>query len=104
MLPPTGAQLVPVQQRLGRGAVCGVQVKPGAHDPVESHRHPWVPTMHVSGAPVAAAPPLLPLPLEVDVPLLPLELPPLELEWPKTRPPSPSEPSWPPPESRLKVD
>jgi hypothetical protein len=102
MLPPADAQLVPVQQRLGRGGVCGEQVKPGAHDPVESHRHPWVPTMHVSGAPVAPAPPLL-LPLEV--PLLPPELPPLELWWPNIKPPSPSAASLPPPpESRLKVD
>ena len=93
MLPPVGVQLVPVQQRLGRGGVCGEQVKPGAHPPVVSHRHPWVPTMHVSGAPVAPAPLLLPLapPLE-EPPLAPLlapELPPLE-PWPRFRPPSPS--------------
>jgi hypothetical protein len=58
--------------------------------------------MHVSGAPVAPAPPLLLLPLEV--PLLP-ELAPLELWWPNIKPPSPSAASLPPtPESRLKVD
>jgi hypothetical protein len=105
MLPVVDAQLVPEQHRLGRGGVCGEQVKPGAHDPVVSHRQPWVPTMHVVGAPVA--PPLLLLLLVV--PLLPPELPPellpLELWWPSVRPPSPSAPSLPPaPESALKTD
>jgi hypothetical protein len=51
MLPPEGAQFEPLQQRLGRGGVWGVHVRLGAQLPVESQRQPWVPTMHVVGAP-----------------------------------------------------
>jgi hypothetical protein len=109
MLPPVSAQLVPMQQRFGRGRVCGEHVKPGAHDPVESQRHPWVPTMHVPGEPVAGLPLLLPLLLPpllpLVVPLLPPVLPPLELCEPSVRPPSPDAASLPPaPESALKID
>jgi hypothetical protein len=36
-----------LQQRLGFGAVCGVQVNPGAQAPVESQRQPRAPATHV---------------------------------------------------------
>jgi hypothetical protein len=52
-VPPVGVQSEPLQQRLGRGDVWGVHVRPGAQPPVESQRQPWVPTMHVVGAPEA---------------------------------------------------
>jgi hypothetical protein len=38
--PPVGVQFDPMQQRLGRGAVCGVHVKPGVQAPVVSQRQP----------------------------------------------------------------
>src|SRR5437660_9117768 len=46
MVPPEDVQSDPLQQRLGRGDVWGVHVRLGAQPPVESHRQPWVPTMH----------------------------------------------------------
>src|SRR5438094_952270 len=52
--PPEGEQSDPLQQRFGRGGVCGVHVWPGAQLPVESQRQPWLPTMHVVGAPEPA--------------------------------------------------
>jgi hypothetical protein len=63
MLPPEdGAQFEPLQQTLGR-EVWGVHVSGGAQPPVESQRQPWVPTMHVVGAPdVAPVPPPSPPP------------------------------------------
>ena len=36
MLPPEDTQFVPLQQRLGLGAVWGVHVRPGAQPPLES--------------------------------------------------------------------
>ena len=56
MLGVAGEQSDPLQQRLGLGAVCGVQVSPLAHAPVESQRQPRWPATHVAvtlgGAPV----------------------------------------------------
>src|ERR1041385_7299106 len=52
--PPEDAQFDPLQQRFGRGGGWGVHVRPGAQPPVESQRQPWVPTMHVVGAPAPA--------------------------------------------------
>jgi hypothetical protein len=66
--PPEGAQFDPLQQRFGWGAVWGVHVSPVPHPPVESQRHPRVPTMHVEEAPMPE-----PLP-EPDVPELLPEL------------------------------
>jgi hypothetical protein len=70
IVPPEPVQLDPLQQRLGCGAVWGVHVRLGAQPPVESQRHPWVPTMHVEPlpAPEPAITELPPAPLE---PLLP---------------------------------
>src|SRR5262245_62408955 len=56
-VPPVDVQSDPLQQRSGRGDGCGVHIRPGAHIPTESQRQPWVPTIHVVGAP-APAPPL----------------------------------------------
>src|SRR5436190_8246269 len=53
-VPPTLVQSLPLQHRFGRGFVCGVHVRLGAQPPVESQRQPWVPTMHVVGAPAPA--------------------------------------------------
>src|SRR5215470_11304199 len=53
-VPPEDEQSDPLQQRSGRGWVWGVHVRLGAQPPVESHRQPWLPTMHVVGAPEAA--------------------------------------------------
>src|SRR5262245_2849928 len=53
-VPPVGEQSDPLQQTSGSGGVCGVQVSPGAQPPVESQRQPWLPTMHVVGAPEPA--------------------------------------------------
>ena len=47
MLVVAGVQSVPLQQRLGFGADWGWQVRPGAHAPVASHRHPFEPAMQV---------------------------------------------------------
>src|ERR1051325_9830596 len=58
--PPEDAQFDPLQQRFGRGGGWGVHVRPGAQPPVESQRQPWVPTMHVVGAPEALVLPSLP--------------------------------------------
>src|SRR5690349_8994686 len=59
--PPEDAQFDPLQQRFGRGGVWGVHVRLGAQPPVESQRQPWLPAMHVVGAPEAApGPPSLP--------------------------------------------
>jgi hypothetical protein len=93
-LPAVGVQFDPMQQRLGRGAVCGVHVRPGAQAPVLSQRQPWPPTMHVVGAPAALLPPvpeLLPVPElpplpELDAP----ELPPPSMTLPKVLPPLPA--------------
>lgn len=57
MLPPGDAQFAPLQQRLGSGGGCVLHVSPGAQPPVESQRQPWVPMMHVVGAPDPAFPP-----------------------------------------------
>jgi hypothetical protein len=100
MLPPEDAQFDPLQQRLGRGAVCGVHVRPGAQPPAVSQRQPWVPTMQVDGAPepelpvpeLLPIPEALPLP-EPDVPELAPELPPR----PKPLPGPPSIPASLPP-------
>src|ERR1700688_654028 len=54
MLPPEDAQFDPLQQTLGSGGGWGVQVRPGAQLPLESQRQPWVPMMHVVGAPEPA--------------------------------------------------
>src|SRR5579859_207535 len=54
MVPPADAQFDPLQQRLGWGEGCVVHVRPGAQPPVESQRQPWLPTMHVVGAPEPA--------------------------------------------------
>src|SRR3989442_161759 len=62
-VPPEDAQFDPLQQRFGRGWGWGVHVRLGAQPPVESQRQPWVPTMHVVGAPEAEfVPPSLPPP------------------------------------------
>src|SRR3954463_6244827 len=50
-VPPVDVQSDPLQQRFGSGDACGVHVRSGAQPPVESQRQPWVPTMHVVGAP-----------------------------------------------------
>jgi hypothetical protein len=55
-VPPEDEQSEPLQQSGGRGDACGVHVRPGAQPPVESQRQPWLPTMHVVGAPEAAPP------------------------------------------------
>src|SRR5215472_3347289 len=61
MLPPLVAQFEPLQQRLGSGGLWGVHVRPGAQLPLESQRQPWVPMMHVVGAPEPTfMPPSLP--------------------------------------------
>src|SRR5215471_12143470 len=52
--PPVDEQSVPLQQSGGRGDICGVHVRPGSQPPVESQRQPWLPTMHVVGAPEPA--------------------------------------------------
>jgi hypothetical protein len=84
MLPPEGVQFDPLQQRLGRGEACGVHVRPVAQAPVVSQRQPWVPTMHVVGAPEAELPPV---PELLPVPELPLpELAPLEPDVPELEP------------------
>ena len=57
MLPPGEVQFDPLQQRLGSGGVWGVHVRPGAQLPLESQRQPWLPMMHVVGAPEPALPP-----------------------------------------------
>ncbi len=88
MLPPVGAQFEPLQQRLGCGAPWGVHVRPGEHPPVESQRQPWVPTMHVEGAPEP-----LPPPPDPDTPELAPEPPPAPLEL---RPPPDDAPPLPP--------
>src|SRR6266853_3122380 len=61
-VPPTDVQSDPLQQRFGRGEVCGVHVKPGAQPPSVSQRQPWLPTMHVVGAPEATPPSPPPFP------------------------------------------
>src|SRR6476469_5567728 len=53
-VPPVDEQSEPLQQRGGTGDGCGVHVRSGAQPPVESQRQPWVPTMHVVGAPEPA--------------------------------------------------
>ena len=53
-VPLVDVQSDPVQQRFGTGDGCGVHVRLGAQPPVESQRQPWLPTMHVVGAPVPA--------------------------------------------------
>src|ERR1051326_8805561 len=53
-VPPVGVQSDPLQQRLGRGDGCGVHIRPGSQPPVEAQRQPWLPTMHVVGAPEPA--------------------------------------------------
>src|SRR5437868_13875290 len=63
-VPPEDEQSAPLQQRFGRGDICGVHVRGGAQPPVESQRQPWLPTMHVVGAPepapgFASPPPVL---------------------------------------------
>jgi hypothetical protein len=58
MLAAGAVQLDPAQQRFGFGAVWGVHVRPGAHAPVESHRQPCVPTMHVDVTPTPVKAPL----------------------------------------------
>jgi hypothetical protein len=88
-VPPEGEQFVPLQQRLGCGAVCGAHVRLGAQPPVESQRQPWLPTIHVEGTP---APELALLP-EPDSP----ELPPEPLPLPELAPlPEPDAPEAPP--------
>src|SRR5260221_8433757 len=52
-VPPTDVQSDPLQQRFGRGEVWGVHVRPGSQPPSVSQRQPWLPTMHVVGAPEA---------------------------------------------------
>jgi hypothetical protein len=101
MLPPMDAQFVPLQQRLGRGIVWGVQVRLGAQPPVESQRHPWLPTMHVVGAPKPGFPvtppsllPPFPSP-NIDV----TSPPPEESSLPPVPPVPPVPPSMPPPAS-----
>src|SRR5262245_47820259 len=71
--PPADAQFDPLQQRFGRGGGWGVHVRPGAQPPMESQRQPWVPTMHVVGAPEPAfvPPSLPPEPPEPPAPPLP---------------------------------
>jgi hypothetical protein len=96
MLPAEGAQLAPVQHRLGRGGLCVVHVRLAAHPPAESQRQPWVPTMQVEGTPAARPPPMFPLPL--------LDPPPLAPSLPNVRPPLPSDPSPPTPPSVLNTD
>jgi hypothetical protein len=72
MAPPEGVQLDPLQQRLGFGAACGVQISPVPHAPVVSQRQPRVPTMQVDGAPTPEPPlpePEAPEPFpELDIP------------------------------------
>jgi hypothetical protein len=97
MLPPMDAQFEPLQQRLGRGAVWVVHVRLGAQLPLESQRHPWVPTMHVVGAPEAGFPttppsllPLLPSPNIDTTSPFPEESspPPPPVEPPPSEPPA----------------
>ena len=72
MLPPEDVQFDPLQQRLNRGGVCGVHVRPGAQLPLESQRQPWLPMMQVVGAPEPAfMPPASSLPPRSE-PLSPL--------------------------------
>jgi hypothetical protein len=56
---------VPEQQRRGAGEVWPVQVSPGAHCPLESQRHPFVPAMQVdatvTGAPASPPGPVVPV-------------------------------------------
>jgi hypothetical protein len=74
-MPPVAveAQLEPLQHRLGSGEAWGVQLKPEAHPPVVSQRHPCVPTMQVevTPGPLPNAPLLAPPPLDVPPPELP---------------------------------
>src|SRR5512140_2080826 len=61
-VPPEDEQSGPLQQRFGLGDIWGVHVRPGSQPPVESQRQPWVPTMHVVGAPEEAPGPPSPFP------------------------------------------
>jgi hypothetical protein len=88
MLPIGAVQFDPEQQRLGSGAVCGVHARPGAHAPVESQRHPCVPTMHVDVTPTPTKTLLVEPPL-VDPEVLPLMM---MIEPSGEVPPGPFEP------------
>src|SRR5579883_2633682 len=88
--PPVDVQFEPLQQRFGRGAGCGVHVRLAAQPPVESQRHPCVPTMHVVGAP---EPELVPPPSAPKPPPSSPSRPPS----PPAAPPSPPPVAVPPP-------
>jgi hypothetical protein len=89
MLIAVPVQFVPMQQRLGDGAGCGVHVRPAAQVPMVSQRQPCCPTMHVELTPVCVVEVAVVLPVVVMVvtePLLPVvvvtteeEVPPLPL-------------------------
>lgn len=59
MLVVAAPQSVPSQQRFGFEAACGWQVRPAAHAPCESQRHPFEPAIQVV-ATVGGTPPSMP--------------------------------------------
>jgi hypothetical protein len=72
MLVVAAAQSVPLQQRLGRGPVGGLQVRPAEQAPRESQIHPLVPAMQVDATLPPEVPPPTTPPSAPEFPVPPL--------------------------------